>query len=150
MVPSQALFLDHPEIRLPLRVVKAERGIGSFLTIDLLGEDASMQSDGPTKWMIWIYLSDWVLRDGQADLLDSGCTDSTMYEQCLSKLEKAELKRAVAVDAGETCELSFSNGFELFIDDASDIYGQESEMLMIFRDGECAGVFKAGKGLVHR
>lgn len=150
MAPSQALFLDHPEIWLPLRVVSAKRGVGSFLTIDLLGEDAATQSDRPIKWMIWIYLSDWVLRDGQTDILDSDCTDNATYVRCLSKLENAVLQRAVAVDANETCELSFSNGFELFVDDASDIYGDESVMLMIFRNDECLGKFKSGAGLARQ
>lgn len=109
-----------------------------------------MQSVQPTKWTIWIYLSDWVLRDGQTDILDSNCTDDAMYMRNLSKLEKAELQQAVAVDSNETCELSFSNGLTLFVDDASDIYGDESEMLMIFRNDECLGKFNSGNGLVRR
>jgi hypothetical protein len=148
MADKRNLFVGDPEIPLPLRVVQAKRGVGSFLTIDLASRDEAERPD--VRWMIWVYLCDWVLmdRDG-TEILNSDCSDNAIYEQALKKLINVKLLEAGAEDNNETCRLFFSDDFQLFMDDASDVYGPDKDMFKIFRNDSFYAFFKPRIGFVH-
>jgi hypothetical protein len=141
---SEANFLaGYKEAPLPLRVRDAKRGVGSFLTIEL-----DEVPNAGAHWRIWIYLCDWVLTEGEAEVLDSNCTDNRFYADHLGKLIGADLTECVAIDANKSCRLSFSSGAQLTLDDASDIYGPDKDMFMIFQNDECVASFKPIIGLI--
>jgi hypothetical protein len=147
MRSTRNYFLGYQGIPLPLVVTSAKRGIGSFLTIDLVGENDREQPPNATQWRVWIYLCDWALKEGDVETLDSDCTNNERYDRGLAKLIGKELLRALATDENETCELLFSNDMRLFVDDASDVYGPEQDMIKIFRNEKFEIAFKSRVGL---
>lgn len=87
---------------LPVRVVQARKGLGSFVTLDLeAGQDS----------YLWIYLCDWVLRIDNFDVLSS---DSVTEENAGIFLDLRGRKLVSVLETEEGVELRFSGG-ELFI-----------------------------------
>lgn len=101
-----------------------------------------------SSWMFWVYLCDWSLIENGVEVLTSKSEDDREYEIALAKLILAELITVVGLDDNETCRLAFSNGLELFLDDASDLYGENQDFVMIFHEGSIFCVFRAGRGLI--
>ncbi len=99
--------------------------------------------------MFWVYLCDWSLVQGGVEILDSKCEDDQLYKSSLAKLVGSSLNNVSGLDENETCKLTFSNSLELFLDDAADIYGQQRDMMMIFRGDSPFLVFRSGIGLVR-
>jgi len=149
MADKRNLFVGDPGIPLPLRIVQAKRGVGSFLTIDLTSVDEAEHADIGTEWTLWVYLCDWVFMDRGAEVLNSDCADSAIYERVLEKLVDARLLQAIAEDNNECCHLFFSDDFHLSIEDASDVYGSDKDMFKIFGNGSFYASFKPRMGFVR-
>jgi hypothetical protein len=139
-------LLGHPDIELPLRVTDARRGVGSFLVIELHAVNLSVSTRPDDALSLWIYLCDWAICEGDCELLNSDCTETSAYSSALAKLVGHLLESASVADL-ESCEFVFSNGIRLSVDDASDIYGDEKELVMIFRGRQRIAAFRSGAGL---
>jgi hypothetical protein len=143
---NRLYLFGEPTIRLPLQVTSARRGVGSFLTLDLAEPSPELDSVG-SQWSIWVYLCDWSLRSDGEELLNSDCSDDSSYEHALARLTGGRLLRTEIRDENETAELIFDGGITLFVDDASDIYGENRELLMVFNGRKCISVLRSGIGM---
>jgi hypothetical protein len=140
-------LLGVAEAKLPLRVTGAKRGVGSFLMFDLI--EANAHPAPQERWTLWVYLCDWVLLQGGVECLNSDCIDNSIYECWLEKLIGADLLKATATADDESCQFVFANGFELILDDASDRYGDQQDLVKVFKNDSFQFSFKSSIGIDH-
>ncbi len=123
---------------LPLKVARARRGFGGFITLDL-GQpraDDAVTGEPQWEWHLWVYSCDWDLYLDQSRLLWRRESDNARANHILNKLE-GETLTSIAYDEADDCfELAFTGGFALNID--PDFYGfdAEADLFMLFKHGE--------------
>lgn len=123
---------------LPLKIARARRGFGGFITLDM-GEPRGMDAvtgDQQWQWHLWIYSCDWDLYLDGARLLWRRESDESRATHILSKLAGEELI-SIDHDEEDDCFLfTFSGGFRLHVD--PDFYGYDAEddLFMLFKHGE--------------
>ena len=123
---------------LPLRVARARRGFGGFITLDL-GEpgDADVVTGEPQwAWHLWIYSCDWDLFLDAARLLWRRESDSARANHIIGKLA-GEALIAVGHSAADDCfQFEFSGGFVLNVDPDFFGFDVEDDLFMLFKHGE--------------
>lgn len=123
---------------LPLKVARARRGFGGFITLDL-GQpraDDAVTGEPQWEWHLWVYSCDWDLYLDQSRLLWRRESDNARANHILSKLE-GETLTGISHDKADDCfELAFTGGFALNID--PDFYGfdADADLFMLFKHGE--------------
>lgn len=127
-----------------LHVLSAERGHGSFLTITLSGG-----MDKPETHRLWVYLCDWVLREN-AHVLVCSDTISEANAAVVSLLVGRKITKYAIGDDNDWIELFFDGNMSLQLDEASDLYGEEAEMLLFFELNKHKGSFLHSTGVKER
>ncbi len=112
MKQTKEYFFGHPRIQLPLEVVAAERGFGSFLTVDLTPSGKVTATSHRENIHIWIYLCDWEIFESDMSVLDSDETSDETYSVSLGKLVGLDLLGTSSEENDEACKIGFSNGFQ--------------------------------------
>ncbi len=140
-LPTPARALDHFESftsKLPVKVSRARRGFGGFITLDLGNE---LERDAITHepqfdWHLWVYMCDWDLHKADSRILWRRESDNALAGAVLSQLE-GEMLTSIIYDSVDDCfELNFTNGFKLNID--PDFYGfsPDDDLFMLFEHGK--------------
>lgn len=125
----------------PARVQGAKRGVGSFLTLELTeaprrNSDNSLPSE--PALLLWVYLCDWELKRNKEILCDSEQKLCGQGDALLQSFSKLSLLRIVVSGSAETATLKFSDGWELELQEASDLYGKGEDLFRLYK----------GKGLI--
>jgi hypothetical protein len=122
-----------------LPVVEARKGVGSFLFITLGISTASHE--------LWVYMCDWELRGPGEALI--ACSDAISSENAhaLCALTGHHLADISSNDDQTGLYLRFDGDYVLFLDDASDLYGAGSEMLVLFEGGEHVNTYVSSGGV---
>lgn len=123
---------------LPLKIARARRGFGGFITLDLGDprEKDAVTGEDQWQWHLWIYSCDWDLYLDGARLLWRRESDNARANHILSKLEGESLT-SIEHDEADDCFLfTFTGGFRLHVD--PDFYGYdvEDDLFMLFKHGE--------------
>lgn len=123
---------------LPLKVARARRGFGGFITLDL-GQscaDDAVTGEPHWEWHLWVYSCDWDLYLDDARLLWRRESDNARATHILSKLEGETLMAVEYAEADDCFLLTFTGGFQLHID--PDFYGfdGDADLFMLFKHGE--------------
>ena len=123
---------------LPLKIARARRGFGGFITLDMGDPRAvdAVTGEDQWEWHLWVYSCDWDLYLDGARLLWRRESDTARANHILEKLE-GEILMSVEHDEADDCFLlSFTGGFTLNID--PDFYGfdGEADLFMLFKHGE--------------
>ncbi len=120
-------------------VVGIKKGEGSFLFITFGIATASHE--------LWVYMCDWELRGPGNALIACSETISTQGAPSLCVLNGLHLADIRSNDNQTELCLVFDGEYMLFLDDASDIYGSGSEMLVFFEGGKHVNTFLSPGGV---
>jgi hypothetical protein len=120
-------------------VVGIKKGEGSFLFITFGIAAASHE--------LWVYMCDWELRGPGNALMACSETISTESASSLCVLNGHHLADVLANDNQTELCLVFDGEYMLFLDDAADIYGSGSEMLVFFEGGKHVNTFLSPGGV---
>jgi hypothetical protein len=120
-------------------VVGIKKGKGSFLFITFGIAAASHE--------LWVYMCDWELRGPGNALIACSETISTQSASSLYVLNGLHLADIRSNDNQTELCLFFDSEYMLFLDDASDIYGSGSEMLVFFEGGKHVNTFLSPGGV---
>lgn len=123
---------------MPLAIVRAKWGLGSFLTFDLMGETS------PFIDHIWVYLCDWVLAQGDEQVLTSSGIrpkGSDLLWFSRRSLIGIELYRNDwAID------LFFDGDLSLRLSPNLTAYSPKDDLVMFFRSGHGVAAFSYENG----
>jgi hypothetical protein len=125
MTDQQSQFLSALNDALPLRVLRAARGVGSFITLDLEGRA------GAEGWHIWVYLSDWEIRKRGREVLDS--SDFATEGAPLAWFRNRALHEIAVGDPQRELKLTFDDGVELTVSPNISAYEPDDDLIMFFR-----------------
>ena len=120
-------------------VLAIKKGEGSFLFITFGIATASHE--------LWVYMCDWELRGPRNTLIASSETVSPQNVSSLHILNGLHLSDIRSNEEQTELCLFFDGEYMLFLDDASDIYGAGSEMLVFFEGGKHVNTFLSPGGL---
>lgn len=116
-------------------VWRAQKGVGTFLTLDIGARHLEKNPDGSTiersDLHFWVYLCDWTMRRKGHLILASSRSDANEYAVVLSQLIGKALDDVVADVSGQV-QLHFESGFVLDLAPNLDEYGPDSDLLMVF------------------
>jgi hypothetical protein len=116
-----------------------KKGEGSFLFITFGVASASHE--------LWVYMCDWELRGPRNSLIACSETVSVHSAASLHVLNGLHLTDIRSNDKQTELCLLFDGEYMLFLDDASDIYGSGSEMLVFFEGGKHVNTFLSPGGV---
>ena len=129
------------------RVVSARLGLGTFLTFDLATPSNPEPSERPNT-TLWVYLCDWVLRRAGEEVCTSDFEVRESVGRFLQGMEGKELTE-IRLSADKTlASLDFTDGWELELQEASDIYGAGSDMMRLFAGDKLALVVRYPEGVL--
>ena len=119
---------------LPSKVIKAQRGLGSFVTLDV-EQISNHNANRRSSIHFWIYLCAWRLFEGTVCLLDSSDTDDAKFEQILSALVGLEL---LDIEEAEENQLTFYFAEEKSLQLQADLseYEPEDDLLIVYLNEE--------------
>jgi hypothetical protein len=112
----------------PMLIVKSKRGVGSFLTFDLVAK-----FDKSEIAHLWIYMCDWRLWQGEVCLLASNELDGERFEYVLNRLIGLSFINIREVRRGEIV-FSLTEGYGLEIK-ANPEYEREDDLFIFYLDG---------------
>ncbi|MBO6505161.1 MAG: hypothetical protein JJ850_10420 [Kordiimonadaceae bacterium] len=140
-LPGAAPGIDRFEefrAALPLRVSRARRGFGGYITFDLgaeQGRDAITQ-EAQFEWHLWVYMCDWDLYKADSRILWRRESDNALAGAVLEMLN-GETLTGIEHDETDDCfEFHFSGGFRLHMDPDFYDYDGDDDLFMLFRFGE--------------
>lgn len=123
---------------LPLKVARARRGFGGYISLDF-GEEQdkdTVTNEPQFEWHLWIYMCDWDLYKGKSRILWRRESDNALAGSVLQMLEGESLT-AVDYDQADDCfAFRFSGGFKLHIDPDFYDYDMEDDLFMLFKSGD--------------
>lgn len=123
---------------LPLKVARARRGFGGYISLDMGDADGkdAITGEQQFEWHFWIYMCDWDLHKGQSRILWRRESDNALAGSVLQLLDGEDLI-AIDHDDGDDCfVLKFTGGFRLHIDPDFFDYDGDDDMFMLFKNGE--------------
>jgi hypothetical protein len=123
-------------------VLGIKKGEGSFLVITFGVASASHE--------LWVYMCDWELRGPRNALIACSETVSAQSASSIDVLNGLHLADIRSNDKQTELCLVFDGEYMLFLDDASDIYGSGSEMLVFFEGGKHVNTFLSPGGVRPR
>lgn len=124
--------------QLPLKVTRARRGLGGYVTLDFgaqCGKDA-ITHEPQFEWHLWVYMCDWDLKKGDARILWRRESDNSLAGAVLEML-KGETLNAIDYDANDDCfTFRFSGGYSLHLDPDFYDYDGDDDLFMLFHYGD--------------
>lgn len=122
---TQSKLLLEIQKALPLRVIQAKRGVGSFLTLNL------GRTNDENACRVWVYLSDWVIRHREAEILTSatigieGEPITWLSGQLLCKISFDSAKASI--------DFSLEDDLHLTLAPNLSVYNDSDNLVMFFR-----------------
>lgn len=123
---------------LPLKVARARRGFGGYISFDLgeeRGRDA-ITAEPQYDWHLWVYMCDWDLYKSDSRILWRRESDNALAGAVLEMLN-GEMLTDVEIDETDDCFVfTFSGGFRLHLDPDFFDYDGDDDLFMLFRYGD--------------
>jgi len=112
---------------LPLTVIKIDKGVGSFITINLKD---NIQNK---KFYLWIYLTDWEIIDidSKKVLLNSDNISDLYYKTIFQKFIGTTLNQVFIIEQGYL-EFVFDNKLKIVLMSNLNYYDLEDDLFMFF------------------
>lgn len=123
---------------LPLKVARARRGFGGYITLDLGGESGrdTITHEPQHEWHLWVYMCDWDLNKGDKRILWRRESDNSLAGAVLELLN-GEFLEAVDFDEKDDCFVfRFSGDYRLHLDPDFYDYDGDDDLFMLFRYGD--------------
>jgi hypothetical protein len=133
-------FADQP------RVVEAKRGVGTFLLFDLANDEVRRRKH--PDYTVWVYLCDWVIRHGGKDVADSDFESPVEVDSVLSRLRGETLIDLRLAAKSTSATLDFTGGWQIELQEATDIYEPGSDLVRIFATGKLAAAVSYPGGMM--
>lgn len=115
------------------RVVAAQKGLGTFVTIDIGFTRTGIDARAPLH--LWVHLCDWVLREGPNEILSSDRSESDKYAEALRRLVGTRLEEVLSVEPDNGLLIRFSSLFTLELSPNPGLYSDSDDMLLIYAKG---------------
>lgn len=120
------------------RVWRADKGVGTFLTIDLLKSETRANNSGRGEGFgdlrLWIYMTDWRLEQRDRLLLSSSESHEHEYSDALIHLLDRSLLRFDQEAAG--LDIQFSDSTTLKVRRNSDEYEADDDLVIVYQSGQ--------------
>jgi len=110
-----------------LTVTSANRGIGSFLTLDF---KVDTKRDGREDYHLWVYLTDWIITQNLKRLLDSEEENDVPYEKVLHSFLGKKLLEFVVKD--HVIKFEFEDKLTISLLPDRNFYEDTDELFMFF------------------
>jgi len=120
----------------PVQIWRAQKGAGSFLTLDMGGVIEKKRKNGTLKEVgelhLWVYLSDWVLSRDGIEILNSSEEDEKVYEVVLNSLNGSSLVSTKENSNNRSVEFKLNNGCSLSVMANTDIYDAGDDLFVFY------------------
>ncbi len=128
---------------LPLKVLTARKGEGSFIFIDMICESTKQ------IYKLWIYLCNWDLLKNDNILLSSSDTDIDKYNLQLSLIDKLSLSKISEVheDDDTIIQLVFSDNSYLELYSDPNYKNNDNFFMLFLPKNEIVKAYSLEKGL---
>lgn len=111
--------------QLPLNILNVKKGEGSFLQFDL--EAVSLPS---CIYMLWVYLSDWIITLDNNQILNCEDIEENKYNKVLNLFINEKLLNIDKVNS--QIVLKFSKNLEIILTANLDAYEKDDDLFMFY------------------
>jgi hypothetical protein len=121
---------------IPAKITSVEPGVGSFLNFFLVGQLPTPEGSGvaTSKIQIWIYLCDWIIYEGDREVLNSEIVGSSKQSFSLSSFNGASMT-GIRFDEDSSCVIfDFDHGLRLKLSPNVNAYGADEDLFLVYLD----------------
>ena len=131
----------------PLDVWNVKRGHGSFLIFNLRSKEENPEKLISNSLNMWVYLCKWSLTKDKINILSSYEEDNSIFEKILSKVEGLKIISIKEISPFNKVEIVFSEKFMLHLESDIKSYGQDEDLIIIYRQQGSTWAYSPLKGL---
>ena len=131
MAASKKIISGFP-FPLNIEVIKASRGIGSFLSFDFTPADSEAAAPAERAYHLWIYLSDWEICEAEKRILDCDETNDEHYEEVLAKFGGSHLRDIQINLKEETVQFFFGPNLIVKLESDLEEYDRKDDLFIFF------------------